>query len=147
MNNKDERTIAELVCDLTRYCNIKEEYFSSAFNLSPTQVKLLKLFIHSDAITVKELCNQLKLSNGRITQIISALERKDILTRKPDKKDKRNTIVILKPKSKRYIKNIINNYEDLHKTILSTVNKKDRDNIIKSLKILNNILFNWIQTK
>jgi DNA-binding MarR family transcriptional regulator len=146
--NKDKKIdIAELVCNLTRYCNIKEEYFASSFNLSPTQVRVLKLFTYTNSYSIKELCSHLQLSNGRITQIITTLENKNILYRKIDKKDKRNVIVLLKPKSKTYINNILKNYEELHKILLSEVPENETNKIIESLKILNNILERWIKEK
>jgi len=146
--NKDKKIdIAELVCNLTRYCNIKEEYFASLFNLSPTQVRVLKLFTHTNSYSIKELCSLLQLSNGRITQIITSLEKKNILYRKTDQKDKRNVIVLLKPKSKTYINNILKNYEGLHNILLSEVTEKETNKIIESLNILNNILERWIKEK
>lgn len=68
--------VAELICELTRNCNIKEEYFASSFNLSPTEVRFLKLFAIKPVYTIKELRDVLKLTPGRITHILTSLEEK-----------------------------------------------------------------------
>jgi len=44
MKGYKEETLAELVCELTRNCGLKEDYFASSFNLSPAQVRILKLY-------------------------------------------------------------------------------------------------------
>ena len=68
--------IAEMICELTRYCNIKEEYFVASFNLSPIEVRLLKLFVVKPDYTIKEIRDLLRLTPGRITHILTSLEKK-----------------------------------------------------------------------
>jgi len=92
-------SLAELVCELTRYCALKEEYFAASFNLSPTEVRFLKLFAFQDVYTIKELREKLGLTPGRITHILDSLEAKKLISRLQDEKDKRNIIVKLLPKS------------------------------------------------
>ncbi len=53
--NKKVEEISQLICHLTRRCNLKEDYFAASFNLSPTEVRLLRLFNDSNTYTVKEL--------------------------------------------------------------------------------------------
>ena len=147
MKGQKEAALAELVCELGRNCSFKENYFAASFNLSPTQVRFLKLFTHRESFTIKELCELLKLSNGRITQIISTLETKKLVSRKADLKDKRNIIVSLLPESKLFIKNILNNYRELHKIILAEVGEKKKEEIIKALEILLEAIQKWAKDK
>ena len=147
MKGQKEAALAELVCELGRNCSFKENYFAASFNLSPTQVRFLKLFTHRESFTIKELCELLKLSNGRITQIISTLETKKLVSRKADLKDKRNIIVSLLPESKLFIKNILNNYRELHKIILAEVGEKKKEEIIKALEILLEAIQKWAKNK
>ena len=147
MKGQKEAALAELVCELTRNCGIKEEYFASSFNLSPAQVRLLKLFTQQSSYTIKELCELLKLSNGRITQIISALEGKKLIIRKADPKDKRNIIVSLLPGSKLFIDNLTKNYRELHKIILAEVGEKKKEEITAALEVLVNAIQRWVKNK
>ncbi|GAB4148358.1 MAG: hypothetical protein Fur0015_13690 [Ignavibacteriales bacterium] len=145
MANKDNyRVLAELICDLTRNCNIKEEYFANSFNLSPTEVRFLKLFAFKNQYSIKELKEKLALSPGRITHILQSLEEKMLLVRFPDDKDKRNIMVKLLPKANPLIENLLVNYDNLHEDILKNVDSKEIENIYSSLRILVDVFEKWV---
>ena len=139
--------VAELICELTRNCNIKEEYFASSFNLSPTEVRLLKLFVLSPSYTIKEIRDLLKLTPGRITHILTSLEAKKLILRNSDSNDKRVVIVSLLPKANPLIKNLNNNYHELHNRILKNVDEMEMEKILSSLKILVDVFREWVELK
>jgi DNA-binding MarR family transcriptional regulator len=144
---KDIDPVAELICELTRNCNIKEEYFASSFNLSPTEVRLLKLFVLSPSYTIKEIRDLLKLTPGRITHILTSLEAKKLILRNSDSNDKRVVIVSLLPKANPLIKNLNNNYHELHNRILRNVDEMEMEKILSSLKILVDVFKEWVELK
>jgi len=144
---KDIDPIAELICELTRNCNIKEEYFASSFNLSPTEVRLLKLFVLSPTYTIKELCDLLKLTPGRITHILTSLEAKKLVSRNSDFKDKRVILVSLLPKANPLITNLNKNYHELHNRILRNVKEEEMKKILSSLEILVGVFKEWVDQK
>jgi DNA-binding MarR family transcriptional regulator len=139
------RKLAELICDLTRNCNIKEEYFANSFNLSPTEVRFLKLFAFQEKYSIKELKEKLSLSPGRITHILQSLETKMLVVRFPDNNDKRNIMVKLLPKATPLIENLLVNYDKLHQDILKNVNSKEIENIYSSLQILVDVFKKWVE--
>jgi len=139
--------IAEMICELTRNCFIKEEYFAASFNLSPTEVKFLKLFAVKPQYTIKELRDLLKLTPGRITHILTSLEAKNLISRTIDSEDKRVILVTLLPKASPLISNLHQNYSELHNRILQNVDEKELQNISKSLKILNEVFSKWVNQK
>lgn len=145
-SNKYEN-IAELICDLTRKCGIKEDYFASSFQLTPSEVRLLKLFIYTPTRSVKEIKEYLRLTPGRVTHILCSLEDKGILKRENDKKDKRNVNVKLMPNSAPFINEMSKNYKMLNEEILKKVNKNELENIFKSLRILLDAFDSWIKVK
>jgi len=139
--------IAELICELTRNCNIKEEYFASSFNLSPTEVRFLKLFAVSPSYTIKELRELLKLTPGRITHILTSLEDKKLISRHQDEKDKRVILVKLMPKASPLISNIHQNYSELHHRIMLNVKQDEIENIYDSLEILVDVFRKWVNQR
>jgi len=139
--------VAELICELTRNCNIKEEYFASSFNLSPTEVRFLKLFAVSPTYSIKELRDRLKLTPGRITHILSSLEVKKLISRTLDPKDKRVIIVNLMPKASPLISNLQQNYHELHNRILQNVKEEEMEKILSSLEILVDVFKKWVNQK
>ncbi len=146
MSNNME-PVAELICELTRNCNIKEEYFASSFNLSPTEVRFLKLFAVSPTYSIKELRERLKLTPGRITHILSSLEAKKLISRTLDPKDKRVIIVNLMPKAAPLISNLQQNYHELHNRILQNVKEEEMEKILSSLEILVDVFKKWVNQK
>lgn len=139
--------IAEMICELTRNCNIKEEYFAASFNLSPSEIKFLKLLAVKPQYTIKEFREILKLTPGRITHILTSLEAKNLITRTLDSKDKRVILVCLLPKATPLILNLQQNYNELHKRILQNVSEDELKKITSSLKILNKVFDQWVNQK
>lgn len=144
---KDIEQIAELICELARNCNLKEEYFASSFNLSPTEVRFLKLFAVAPTHSIKELRDILKLTPGRITHILIALENKKLVQRKMDPKDKRVIVVNLLPKAAPLISNLQQNYHELHNRILQNVKEEEMKKILSSLEILVDVFNKWVNQK
>lgn len=139
--------IAEMICELTRNCNIKEEYFAASFNLSPSEIKFLKLLAVKPQYTIKEFREILKLTPGRITHILTSLEAKNLITRTLDPKDKRVILVCLLPKATPLILNLQQIYNELHKRILQNVSEEELKKITSSLKILNKVFDQWVNQK
>lgn len=135
-NNHTAVELSELICELTRLCSAKEEYFASMFNLSLSEFKMLKLFVNSSSYHVKELCQKLSLTNGRITHIVTSLEDKGFVKRSATAEDRRNVVVTLQPKSRPFISNLNSCYIDLHNKILEKIETSVQDKIFDSLIIL-----------
>ncbi|GAB4137418.1 MAG: hypothetical protein Fur0015_09240 [Ignavibacteriales bacterium] len=123
--NSEYATLAQLICDLTRYCSMKEEYFAASFNLSPTEVRFLKIFSLDNCLTIKEIKEKLGLTSGRITHILTSLPTKRLIERSPEESDKRNIIVRLLPNAAPLISNLNQNYNHLHQNILENINKEE----------------------
>lgn len=145
--SREMESITELVCELTRNCNLKEEYFAASFNLSPTEVRILKLFSSAQSFTIKELREKLKLTPGRITHILTSLEEKKLLLRVQDSKDKRTILVNLQPKAQPLINNLEKSYDALHRSILQNVDSAELAKIKTSVQILNDVFKKWVNEK
>jgi DNA-binding MarR family transcriptional regulator len=145
--NKKVEEISQLICHLTRRCNLKEDYFAASFNLSPTEVRLLRLFNDSNTYTVKELKDLLQLTSGRITHIISSLEKKKLIVRTQDPEDKRNISVTLLPKAEPLINNLRKSYNDLHENILKNIPEEDIDKIRVAISMLIEVFDKWVKEK
>ncbi|HRI48208.1 MAG TPA: MarR family transcriptional regulator, partial [Ignavibacteriaceae bacterium] len=122
--------------DITRTCNISEEYFATSFNITPAEFRLLKIFFFTETISIKELCAKLNLTPGRITQIITKLETKKFVTRTIDKADKRNIFVSLTPKSKPFVSNLYQSHININLNLLKQLDLDKREVIAHLLEIL-----------
>lgn len=144
---RKEEEIAELLCELTRLCNIKEEHFASSFNLSPGEFRLLKYFASKETYTIKELCVLLNLTPGRITHLVSSLEKKKLIKRNVTPEDRRNILISLSSKTQNFINNIYSDHINFHNNVLISVSDKKKSEILSSLKMMVDSLQNWINTK
>lgn len=136
MEEKNIENIAEMICELTRCCHQKEDYFATTFNLSPTEVRFLKLYNNKTIYTIKELTVLLELTPGRISHILTSLESKKLIERIKNENDKRNVFVKLLPKANLFIKNLKENYISLHKELIENLSNEEIEKISSSLKIL-----------
>ncbi len=135
--------MADLTCELARTCNDKENYFASLFNLTPAEFKCLRLFSKTNSLTIKTISVLMNLTPGRITHILTSLEKKKFIKRKSDPYDKRNVIVSLTSNSEPFLKNLNANHIKLHEDILGNIDENKRTELIKSMRLLINALKTW----
>lgn len=135
--------MADLTCELAKTCNDKENYFASLFNLTPAEFKCLRLFSKTSSLTIKTISVMMNLTPGRITHILTSLEKKKFIKRKSDPYDKRNVIVSLTSTSEPFLKNLNANHIKLHEDILQNIEEDKRVEMINSMKTLINALKMW----
>lgn len=128
--------LAELVCELTHTCNKTQDYFAKSFNLSPAEFRVLKLFAFNELLSIKELCDTLSITPGRITQIVAGLEEKNFVSKITNTDDKRNVSIKILPKSRPFIENLYNSHINIHQEILNNMEVHKRDDLIESLRYL-----------
>lgn len=139
--------MAELTCELARTCNEKENYFASMFNLTPAEFKCLRLFDKKNSLCIKEISGKMKITPGRITHILTALEEKKFIRRKVDPADKRNVIVSLTAKSAPFIKNLTENHIKLHEDILEKIEPGKRELVLSAMQDVVFALRSWSNSR
>lgn len=139
--------MADLTFELSKACHEKEHYFASMYDLTTAEFRALRLFRHTDTISVKELCREMKLTPGRITHILTSLEEKDLITREVDRSDRRSINVILTSKSIPFIKKINEGHKKLHLEILSGIESDKRESIICAMNELVKAIQSWSESK
>lgn len=146
-DSKMAEMMAELTCELARTCNEKENYFAAMFNLTPAEFKCLRLFSKKSSLSIKEIAHKMKITPGRITHILTALEDKKFIKRRVDPADKRNVIVSLTPKSTPFIKNLNENHIKLHEDILRKIEPAKRELILGAMGDVVNALRSWSNSR
>lgn len=147
MDYKKIEKLTELICTLARYCSAKEDKFANSFNLTPSELRLLKFILYSNSkkiYTLKELKENLNISPGRITQIISSLEKKNLIKRVNSEDDRRSIELKLLPKSTLFLKNLKYSYLTFHKELLEHFKEDGIQRIEELLEELIMIFSNWL---
>ena len=143
LKNSKAILLSELTCKLSRACERKESSFAAIFSLTPTEFKCLRLFAKKSTVPIKEMIDELDISAGRVTHILSSLERKNYIVRRIDKKDKRNRFVDLTPKSRKFINELTQKHIELHKNILSAIGIDKQELVTDVIDQLIKALENW----
>lgn len=142
-NRAQARTMAELTCKLSRACNKKETSFAALFQLTPTELRCLRMFAKKPTVSIKEMIDELEISAGRVTHILTSLEKKNYITRRVDQLDKRNHLVDLTQESKKFINQLTSKHIELHQNILNNLTENNREIITNIMVDLIEALEDW----
>jgi MarR family 2-MHQ and catechol resistance regulon transcriptional repressor len=137
------QNIAELTCRLSRACNKKETSFAALFQLTPTELRCLRMFAKKSTVSIKEMIDELEISAGRVTHILTSLENKKYIIRRVDKTDKRNHLVDLTPQSRKFINQLTKKHVELHQNILNDLGEEHRTILTQVMSDLINALEDW----
>ena len=134
---KDAEILAELSCKLAQVCKRQEDALAVKFRLAPSEFRFLKLYASMGAVlTIKDFRKVLNLTPGRMTNIISSLERKKFLKRRTQKEDKRFVAILLLPKVDPLIDAMRKTSGLFYKSLLEKINPNDREIMVKTLSLV-----------
>lgn len=130
---EEAKLMALLTFQMEKFCQEKEFFFATRFNLTPTEFRILRLIRELKSSTTKELSKSMKLTAGRITHLLNSLEEKKLVNRKSDKVDRRQVNCSLTKEAHPYIDMVITEYTKIHKDILKYLPADKRDEVIVSM--------------
>ncbi|TAL70755.1 MAG: MarR family transcriptional regulator [Bacteroidetes bacterium] len=137
------RMMANLTIQLEKFCQIKDQFFSSKFKLTPAEFRCLRIIKENDAVSTKQLAKQMKLTPGRITHLLNSLEFKNLISRQIDKNDRRGIQTFITPDAVNFIDNVIKEYTKLHEEILDYLPKDKRETILDNVVLFFNAMQKW----
>lgn len=101
MSPLEDTFIHDLICvadEMSRLLNKKLEKANTG--ITADQFKLLKILWEEDGKTQQFISQSSRRDRGTITRMIDVLEKKKLISRKPDKSDKRINLIHLTPAGK-----------------------------------------------
>lgn len=132
---------------LARACEDKEAYFTKLYNLTNAEFRCMR-FIDCDCrYSVKDLAALMGLTPGRITQIVTELEKKNYVTREIDLEDRRNIKIKLTESAMPFIKNVTEKHVELHRQVLDEIPEETQESVLAALDQLLKSLTNWSKNK
>ncbi|PYI53811.1 MarR family winged helix-turn-helix transcriptional regulator [Paenibacillus flagellatus] len=84
--------------------------FGDAGLLTPSEIHTIEAIGDEGGVRMSELAGRLGVTKGAVTQIVSRLEEKELLTRSPHPHDSRATVLTLSEKGKEAFRA----HEDVH---------------------------------
>jgi MarR family 2-MHQ and catechol resistance regulon transcriptional repressor len=142
-NNGQIKVMAELTCKLSRACNKKETSFAALFDLTPTELRCLRMFSKKSTVSIKEMIEELEISAGRVTHILTSLEKKNYIIRRVDSTDKRNHLVDLTAESRKFINQLSKKHIEIHQSILDNIGNENKTLVTSVMSQLIDALENW----
>lgn len=105
-------------------------------DLTFSQIEVLRLVGMSGKKTMKSIATYLKITPPSATELVAEMEKRGLVTREGDKKDKRVVFVVLTKASKKHFTTICKSKNLLFKKMISKLNGVDRKNLERIIKIL-----------
>jgi len=115
---------------------LKINFEKNNIDITPQQWSVLTYLWNEDGITQQQLANAFSKDKTSMTRLLNNMEKKELIIRKQDAKDKRNKRILLTYKSKLIKKDTIKIAE---KTLVETLVGIDHDNLKLSKKVLKKI--------
>lgn len=101
--------------------------------LTHQQIMVIKLIAHKNEITISELCDEMALTKGTVSGIVSRLETAGYVEKQKNNEDKRTTYVVFSEKGKEFAKE----YKDVMNNSFKSVFKNfSNEEMIESKKNL-----------
>jgi len=126
----------ELILQLKKVCQFKEQYFASLYNLKTVELRCIQCFESYNSVSIKELSKSMELTPGRITHILTSLEKKKLITREINKDDRRGINVCLTNKAIPFVINLKKDYAKFHEKLLRNIPEEKREVIKTALQEL-----------
>lgn len=101
----DERLVFAILNNkVSAATNIKlgRDFHFSGLDLSPDQWKVLQWLAHHDGVSQQELCEAMFKDRVAMTRIIGSVEKRGLITRVPNRFDRRKNIIRLTEQGKSF---------------------------------------------
>jgi DNA-binding MarR family transcriptional regulator len=139
--------LAQLTFLLARACEEKEQYFTKLYDLTNAEFRCMR-FLNCDCFfSVKDLAQLMGLTSGRITQIITSLEKKSLIVREIDQSDRRNIKIRMTEMAIPFIKTVIDTHVELHEKVLSNIKEETHESVLYAMEELLKSLTTWSKQK
>lgn len=136
INTYKESSLGELLLVFRR--NILESIRKEGFKheLTFSQVEVLRFVGPFGKKTMKNIADYLKIAPPSATEIVNEMEKRGLIKRKNDAKDRRVVFIVLSDMAKRLFVSLTKRKEFIFKKMISKLSETDRKNLERIIRIL-----------
>lgn len=120
----------------TRALEVHAERSIASLDLGRSDFGVLEALLHKGPLAVHELGAKVLLTSGSITTAIDRLERRGLVTRGSDLRDRRTRIIRLTQAGRKTIRAAFQDHVQAMEQALSHLGSKDRETLLKLLRRL-----------
>ena len=88
-----DETLSEAFRSVARQLRDTSQDFLAPWDITPSQLRALRVLMRHGAMRLSELSGHLHIAARSATEVVDALEARDLATRRPDPGDRRATLV------------------------------------------------------
>ncbi|MFZ1020114.1 MAG: MarR family transcriptional regulator [Minisyncoccia bacterium] len=135
-NMYEKSSLGELLLVFRRNIleNMKKDGF--AHDLTFSQAEVLRFIGANKKETMSAIAGYLKITPPSATEIIGEMEKRGLIKRRKDKKDRRLVFITLSDSAKKLFVSSLRHKESVLKKMTSKLSKKDRENLERIIRIL-----------
>ncbi len=141
------KPLSEIMFELEKACRLKETVFCNICNITPMEFRCIMQLSNHCFFSVKELSKKMNLSAPRTTHLLNKIEKKGLLERKMDKKDRRVMKVSLNSKGMTFAKQAYERYMSFHGELLNFMDSAEIAPTILSLQKFHKTLTHFLENK
>ncbi len=106
----------------------------SLYHIDQVEFYLLLLMRFREDMRMKDVAELLSLNNSTLTQIAQRCERKGLVKREKNEKDRRETLLRFTPKGRKLIDNIVSHRQALFFPVWEKVSEEDIEGFVKVMR-------------
>lgn len=107
---------------------------AASYGLGITDMKTLSVLSQEGPQTAGQLAERLSLTSGAVTNVIDRLERRDLLLRKPDPKDRRKVVVMANEAKLKTFDNVYDSMGDAFTDLLAGYTTEQIEFLVRYFK-------------
>lgn len=139
-SDSEEAKILHLLNQNNRIVRCQMLKSSQQYKFTPMQLLLIKFIGENKKVTLTEVAEELGLSNSTTSGIVDRLEKQGIIKRERSQEDRRIVYLFLTTETMKYSEELHSSIETFMKNIFDKVPKEEKQNMIKALEYLYDIL-------
>ncbi len=128
----------KVIIELKKTADILEEMhssFFSKFQISHTKFNVLVILYKNDdkGMMLSEIGEQMLVTKANITGLIDRLEKQGFVERIRDDIDRRKVMAVITEEGKKFTEEIIEEYKEWSKSIMTILNDDEKNNLVSTL--------------
>ncbi len=117
------------------------------FGITPEQWTVLRYLGEKDGISQKQLSKKSEKDQGTLARILDNMDRKSWIDRKTDEKDRRSSLVYLKPDGRALIDLLEPEIEHVYQQVFNGVTDDQLESFLQCLKLMGDNIDGLIRQK
>jgi len=125
MHHTDIEKLSSILIELYEKMSSWEHAVVKESGLTPAQMHAIEIVGHQESLRMKELAQKLGVTTGTLTVMTDRLEQNGLISRRPNKKDRRSIVVGLTEKGQKYFEEHHKMHLELTREITSSLSENE----------------------